>query len=384
MLACQRALFSIPDSVHYINCAYMAPLMRSVEAAGIAGVKRKSQPWEIVGEDFYAPGEELRALAGRLVNAPADAVCMTPAVSYGAAIVANAVPLRRGQNVVVPAEEFPSVVYIWRERCRAAGAEVRTVARPLDSARPGTRWTERMAEAIDRDTAAVALTAFHWTDGTRFGLEAIGARAREVGAAFIVDGTQSVGAVPFDFAALRPDALLCAGYKWLLGPYSLGITVLGERFLDAAPIEHNWIARKNSEDFANLVNYRDDYQPGARRFDVGERSNFALIPMLSESLRRLLAWGPQAVSEYCAGLGESLARQLEGTPYLIAPAEQRGPHLFGIRAPELALLPRIQEELQRRKLFVSLRGTAIRVSPHVYNTEADLAALAEALRAALD
>jgi selenocysteine lyase/cysteine desulfurase len=383
MLACQRHLFSIPESVHYINCAYMSPLLKSVEAAGIAGVRCKSRPWEIVAEDFYAPSEELRALAARLVNAPADAVALTPAVSYGAAIVANALPLRRGQNVVLPAEEFPSVVYVWRERCREAGAEVRTVARPEDSARPGTRWSGRMLEAIDRDTAAVALTAFHWTDGTRFDLEAIGARAREVGAALIVDGTQSVGAHPFDFAAVRPDALLCAGYKWLLGPYSLGFTVLGERFREAEPLEHNWIARKDSEDFANLIRYRDEYQPGARRFDVGERSNFALIPMMAEALRQLLEWGSEAIQFYCAQLGDLLAERLAGTPYGIVPPDQRGAHLFGIRAPEGALLPRIQAELAGRNLFVSLRGTAIRVSPHVYNTESDMAALAEALRAAL-
>ena len=115
----------------------------------------------------------------------------------------------------------------------------------------------------------------HWTDGTRFDLAAIGARAREVGAALVVDGTQSVGALPFDVQQLRPDALVCATYKWLMGPYSLGFAYLGPRFDDGEPLEETWIGRRGSENFKELVDYQDDYQPGALRYDVGERSNFA-------------------------------------------------------------------------------------------------------------
>ena len=135
----------------------------------------------------------------------------------------NATKLRRGQNVVVPGEEFPSVVYAWRERCRAVGAQMRTVSRPEEHEDQGAAWNQRLLESIDAHTAAVSLSSAHWTDGTVFDLEAIGARAREVGAAFIVDGTQSVGALAFDFSSVRPDMLVCAGYKWLMGPYSLGV-----------------------------------------------------------------------------------------------------------------------------------------------------------------
>jgi selenocysteine lyase/cysteine desulfurase len=382
MLDCQRHLFSIPRDVHYVNCAYMSPLLKSVEAAGIEGVRRKSRPWEIAGDDFFAPAEEVRAMAGRLVQAPLESVALTPAVSYGAAIVAGAIPLSRGQNVVLVGEEFPSVVYVWRERCRQTGAELRTVPRPEPGPAPGRRWNERLLEAIDRNTAALAITAVHWTDGTRFDLPALRRRTREVGAALIVDGTQSVGAQPFDFAALQPDALLCAGYKWLLGPYSLGFTVLGERLRDAEPLEHNWIARQDSENFAALVNYRDEFQPGARRFDVGERSNFALIPMLAEGLRQLLEWGPASIEDYCARLKAPLAKRLENSLYRMSDPSEQAAHLFGVPVPDAALLPRIQAELNRRNVHVSLRGSAIRLSPNVYNDAPDMETLAEALLAA--
>lgn len=384
MIESQRHLFSIPDSVHYINCAFMAPLMKSVEEAGIAGVRSKSAPWKIGVDEFFAPGEELRRLAGRLVNAPPEQVALTPAVSYGTAIAANAITLRAGQNVVVPAEEFPSVIYGWRQRCQRDGATMRTVPRPEQDEAQGSAWNARLLEAIDQDTAVVALSIVHWTDGTLFDLESIGRRARDVGAVYIVDGTQSVGAYSFDFDAIRPDLLLCAGYKWLLGPYSLGVTVVGERFLDAEPFEHNWANRAQSENFSGLADYKDAYQPGARRYDVGERANFALVPMLNTALTQILEWGVDAIQEYCARLVALVESRLADSPYRLTAAGDRGAHLFGIRVPDPDRLPHIEDELRRRNVFVSLRGNSIRVSPHLYNTESDMAVLAEALLAAVD
>ncbi|NNC63497.1 MAG: aminotransferase class V-fold PLP-dependent enzyme [Gammaproteobacteria bacterium] len=342
----------------------------------------KSAPWRIGVEAFYEPLEELRRLTGRLINAPADQVAVIPAVSYGIAIAANATQLSREQNVVVPGEEFPSVVYAWRERCRAVGAEMRMVSRPEKHEDQGAAWNQRLLESIDARTGAVALSSVHWTDGTVFDLQAIGARAREVGATFIVDGTQSVGALALDFSSVRPDMLVCAGYKWLMGPYSLGVAVFGERFLGAEPLEHNWIARENSQDFANLVNYRDEFQPGARRFDVGERSNFVLVPMLSKALEQVLEWGPAAVQAYCQQLGKQLEGLLDDSQFRMTAESERAAHLFGIRGVGRATMPSIQKALERRNVYVSLRGDAVRVSPHLYNDESDIAALAEAIMAA--
>ena len=101
----------------------------------------------------------------------------------------------------------------------------------------------------------------------------VAARCREVGSALVIDVSQSLGALPFELAAIRPDFLACAGYKWLLGPYSLSYLYVAPRWQDGQPIEHNWIARIGSEDFAGLVDYQDGYQSGARRFDVGERAH---------------------------------------------------------------------------------------------------------------
>ena len=183
-------------------------------------------------------------------------------------------------------------------------------------------------------------------------------------------------------AAVQPDLLVCASYKWCLGPYQYGFAVLGERLLQGEPLESTWIGREGAEDFAGLVNYKDGFRAGARRFDAGEHSNFVAVPMLSESLRQILAWGVENISAYCASLVEEVRAALQGSPFALPPPEDHTPHMFGIHMPEAAHIPRILEELKRREIYVSQRGTSVRVSPNVYNTADDMKALAEALLAA--
>lgn len=381
MLECQRAAFSLPETLHYLNCAYMAPLPTRVAEAGIEGIRRKLNPATITVEDFFADSHRVRRLFGQLVNAPPERVALIPAVSYGTALVAKNVECSPGMNVVIAHEQFPSNVYAWRRLCERTGAELRVVRPPADPGRRAEGWNERLLEAIDHATALVALPPLHWTDGTLFDLARIGARAREVGAVFVVDGTQAVGALPFDVQQIQPDALFCAGYKWLLGPYALGVAYLGPRFDRALPLEENWIGRLGSEDFRGLVNYRDEYQPGAVRFDVGERSNFILVPMLAAALEMVLEWGVERIQAYCGRLAELLIAEAEPLGFTVEAERWRAGHLFGLRAPRELDEGRVQELLRAGNVSISLRGSALRISPHVYNREEDVDALVAVLRA---
>ncbi len=381
MIPCQKNLFSLPGDLHYLNCAYMSPLARPVEAAGIAGIRRKRDPSEISAEDFFTGSDALRERFARLVNAPDPRrIALVPSASYGITVAARNTPRRRGQNVVVAHEQFPSNVYAWRSLCREDGLELRSVAPPDDPARRGERWNERLLDAIDAETAIVALGHVHWMDGTRFDLEAIGRRARERGAALVVDGTQSVGALPFDVQRIRPDALVCAGYKWLMGPYSIGLAYLGPLYDGGAPLEEGWLGREGNEDFRNLASYRDEYQPGAVRFDVGERSNFVLVPMLTAALDLLLEWTPEGVQEYCRALTGGLVDEAREVGFAVDDAHWRGAHLLGLRAPAGVDLAAVQQRLRESRVAVSMRGSALRVSPHLYNDAADVDALREVLR----
>lgn len=382
MLECQSKLFSLPDDLHYLNCAYMSPLPRSVEEAGMAGMRRKRVPTAITAPDFFADRDRVRALFARLVNAPDPGrVAIVPAASYGLAAVARNTRLVRGQNIVIADEQFPSNVYVWSRLCHDGGAELRRVARPESCLGAGAAWSERVLDAMDGDTAVVALPELHWTDGTRFDLEQIGARARELGAAFVIDGTQSVGALPFDVQEIQPDALVCSGYKWLLGPYAIGVAYYGPRYDDGEPLEETWIAREGSEDFQSLVLYRDAYQPGAVRYDAGGSPNFILVPMLAAALEQVLEWTPAAIQEYCSALTRELIEAATALGYAVEAEPWRAAHLFGLRMPPGIDLGRAHALLGERRVIVSLRGSAMRVSPHVYNRVDDIAALLGALRA---
>ncbi len=381
-LACLRDEFSLPRDVHYLNCAYMGPLPTRTQEAGIAGVRAKGMPAAIEPDDFFRQSDEARALFARIIGADdAGRVAIVPSVSYGIAIAARNLRCNAGNTIVTAAEQFPSNVYAWRRLAAERSAELRMIAARSESAR-GESWTEALLDAIDERCAIVALPHVHWTDGTRFDLESIGARAREVGAALVIDATQSVGALPFELARIRPDAVICAAYKWLLGPYGIGFAWLGERFDDGVPLEETWIGREQSEDFQHLIDYRDAYQPGVARFDVGERSNFILLPMAIESMRLVLECDAGRIQQYCDTLFGAVVEDAVSLGYRIEARSWRGAHLFGLRTPKHVDITALGAALRARNIHVSLRGSAVRVSPNVYNDEADARALLTVLRSA--
>ena len=391
MLRTQRHLVNLPGDLHFLNAAYMSPLLRSVEDAGLQGVRVKRVPTDVSPSSFFDGANRVRRLFARVVQAgdieaAASRVAVIPAVSYGMATIARNVKLAKGQSVLVLGEQFPSHVYPWRQLVADVGASVRTVEAPsrLGTRGRGAMWNERLMESIDSDTAIVAIPNVHWADGTVFDLESVGKRCRETGAALVIDGTQSVGAMPFDLEAIQPDALVCAGYKWLLGGYGMGVMVLGDRFADGRPLEENWIARAGSEAFGGLTEYEDAYAPGAVRFDVGERSNPILLPMLAAGLEQILEWTVEAIQERCEFLAGRIVTGALQLGYGAEDAPARAGHLFGLAPPLGVPLSAVQEAMTAHNVSVSYRGAAIRVSPHVYNDEQDadalIAALAEAQR----
>ena len=119
--------------------------------------------------------------------------------------------------------------------CSACGAEMRTVHPVNTGMNRSATWNQAILDSIDEKTALIALPELHWADGTRFDLKNISKKGHSYGARLIIDGTQSIGASPFDVMDIRPDALICAGYKWLTGPYSLGLAYFGPIFDNGTP-----------------------------------------------------------------------------------------------------------------------------------------------------
>ena len=381
-LDCQRDSFSLPRNLHYFNNAYLAPYSHKVKAAGTTAIQGFLDPSWIEPHHFFDEIREVRELFAQLVNATdPDRVSIIPAASYGIATVVRNLQIEPKQNIILAAEQFPSNVYSWR-RLESQGIELRFVAPPKTPKRAES-WSNRILESINNDTAVVTLGHVHWSDGSRFALKEIGIRAREVGAAFIIDGTQSVGALPFDIRALQPDALICAGYKWLMGPYGIGLAWYGSRFNDGIPLEESWIDRLGSQDFTNLVNYQDEYRPGSLRYDVGEPSNFILMPMLKAALKQIINWDPARIQTYAEVLTRDLFQEIVSFGYTIEAKSWRGSHLTGLGLPPGIDPEHLRYCLSTRNVVLSFRGQSIRISTNVYNDEKDFEALGEALRAAL-
>lgn len=378
LLACQRDLFTLEAGNGFLNGAYMSPQLKSVYAAGRHALQAKNDPVKIQPADFFSTSPKVKAAFAQLINcSDPERIALIPAVSYGVATVANNLELKPGDNVIVAEGQFPSNYYSWQEKCKKHGTELRTVNRP--ATKDAISWSQAIEHAIDERTRLLALSTLHWADGTLWDLPALRSRTRQVGAWLLIDGTQSVGAMPFSVAEIEPDALITAGYKWLMGPYSTGYAYYGPALDNGQPIEENWINRHNSQDFKNLVNYESTYRPKAGRYSVGEQSNFLALPMQLAALQQLNQWQPQRIQDYCANLWAGITDGLSELGIVLP--EHRAQHLVGIRLPANLKAEQLPAELASRKLTVSFRGDAIRVAPNVYNRPDEMQRLLDALRA---
>ena len=249
----------------------------------------------------------------------------------------------------------------------------------------GQPWTAPILDALDERVRVVSVPNVHWTDGALVDLVAVGERAREVGARLVVDGSQSIGAMPFDVTraasrlrrdgglqvAARPDGRVATS-TW---PRNTATASRWRRTGSAAP---------GSEDFARLVDYRDEYQPGARRYDEGQRVHFELVPMAVAALEQLhdVAGDQHRRDARRADRHHRGTRRRLGPQPL--PPEQRGPHLLGLRLPA-APGPASCANLAAAGCFAAVRGEILRIAPHLHVTDADVDRLFRALgRAAGD
>ena len=366
MIPCQRDKFDLPENITYLNCAYTSPLLKAAQEAGRAALQAKANPWTITSGHFFSSAETARELFARLVECKSDDVALVPAVSYGIALAARNLPVERGQAIVILQDQFPSNVYAWMRLASEKNAVVKTVQRPPDS-----DWTPAVLEAIDADTAIVAVQNCHWTDGTLVDLVKIGEKCRAHNAALVIDGIQSIGAMPFSIDRVQPDFLVAASHKWLLGAYSFGFCYVAPQWQAGTPLEENWFNRAGSEDFSRLVDYRESYQTGARRYDQGEASSFILAPIAAAGIRQILEWGVGNIAATLQGKTDAIADRAQQMGLGVAPAHTRAPHMIGVSKPggfnkDLPLL------LAQENIFVSVRGDSVRISPHLFNADEDI------------
>lgn len=362
----------------------MGPVPTVAVEAGIAGLAAKARPWTIDPDAFTEPVEDLRSVFAELLGAPdgAGSVAITPSVSYGVSTAATNLHLDAGQVVVVLDKQFPSDVYAWERLAERHGGQLHTVEQPDDG-----DWTAAVLADLDRlgdRVGVVSVPPCHWIDGAAVDLVAVGAATRRVGAALTVDVCQTLGAVAFDVAAVRPDFVFGATYKWLCGPYSVGLLWAAPHRRDGEPIEHGWTSRANSHCLACLADYTREYQPGSRRYDVGEVANFALVPAATAAARLVAGWGTDRVARHAGALTARVAEGAEALGLRVAPAHLRAPHLMGIRLDPSVDAEALAPALAAEQVHVSVRGDAVRVSCHAFTTTDDVDRFLEVLGSALE
>ncbi|HWY24944.1 MAG TPA: aminotransferase class V-fold PLP-dependent enzyme, partial [Nevskia sp.] len=233
-LPSQRELFDIPPDVAYFNCASIGPMLHAAAEAAAQALRRRARPWSISQRDWFTDSEQRRSLFARLIGADAEGIALVPAASYGLAVAAANLRSAPGQEILVIADDFPSNVYTWQRHCQRSGARLRTVARE-----PGQDWTGAVLAGLDERTAVVAVPNVHWTDGALLDLPRIAAAARRHGAKLVVDASQSLGVLPLELDAVRPDFLVAVGYKWLLGPFGLSYLYVAPEHREGLPLEEN-------------------------------------------------------------------------------------------------------------------------------------------------
>jgi selenocysteine lyase/cysteine desulfurase len=377
MLSSQRALFDIPRHICYLNAASYSPLpLRTLEAAR-AAVGRKGTPWTLEAGFANAQHERARTAAARLIHAEPSDIALIPSISYGVATAAKLLTPGRGTRLLVLENDHSSPVLEWHARAEAQGFAVETVRQPDDG-----DWTSAVLESIERTGASpvslASISSVHWSDGGLIDVDKVGAALRRRGAAFLVDATHSTGVLTTDVKRLDPDFVIFPTYKWLLGPYGRAFLYVAKRHHGGIPLEQTASGRRNVR-AENAVYFTDvSYVPDARRFDMGERDHFISMEMASIGMEMMADWGAAAIVQRLTMLTERIAQAVGGIGVRVPEPHLRAPHILSL-AFKGGMPAGLVEGLASEGVYVAPRLGRMRISPHVYNDEADADRFVEGL-----
>jgi selenocysteine lyase/cysteine desulfurase len=369
MLSSQRALFDIPREICYLNSASYSPLPLRTQEAGRAAVGRKARPWTLPASFANEQNERARRAAARLVNAEPSDVTLIPSISYGVATAAKLLTIPRGSRVIVLENDHSSPVLEWHSRAEAQGFTVETVRQPGDG-----DWTSAVLATIERSGAApvglASISSVHWSDGGLIDVDKVRTALRQRGAFFLIDATQGVGVLAMDVKRLDPDFALFPTYKWVLGPYGRAFMYVARRHQSGLPLEQTSAGRRNVR-AENAVYFADlAYVADARRFDMGERDHFVSMEMASIGMEMMVEWGASAVVQRLLMLTERIAASLHGIGISLPEAGLRAPHILSLGFRQ-GMPAGLVDGLASEGVYVAARLGRMRISPHVYNDEAD-------------
>ena len=371
MIPNQRQLFDIPEEITYLNCAFTSPLMLPAKNAGLEALEEKRHPWTITPQTFSDRAAVVRGKFAELIEANSADVAIIPSVSYGTSLAARNVSVEKNQTIVVLEDQFPSHVYPWRNLAAERGAEVVTVARPHDS-----HWTPAVMEAIDDRTALAAMPNCHWTDGTVVDLKAVGKNAENTGRLWW-------STRPSPWARCRSPLKMYSPTSWWLLPTSgfwVRIVSVFATWRPNGRTARPWKKTGSTGPVRKILPAWWTIRMAINQAPDGTIWAKSVILFWLQwprrPLTRILTWGVYNIASTLKKRTDDIARRAIGMGLTTAPDHARAPHMLGLTIPG-GMDPEFPKKLAERKVYVSVRGSSIRVSPHLYNTDDDVARLFE-------
>jgi cysteine desulfurase / selenocysteine lyase len=358
----------------YLNCASVALMYSGAERAAVEWQQDIAQfgtlNFDEVAEDRVF--DDLRAAFAALIGARADDIAVASSATELIASLAWAVAPARGKNIVGVDVVFPSTMYPWSRVARHTGCEVRWVR-----ANDALVAEADLIAAIDRDTAVVSISHVEYGSGQRYDLARIAAAAHEQGALLVVDATQSAGAIPIDLASEPVDALITGSYKWLCGPFGVGLMYLAPHLQNR--LDPGLVGWRSHKDIYSLKADRVDYADSARRFEFSTMAYGCAIG-LTESIRYLHRIGVANIRSHNLALADRLLEHLRRLgAHIVSPATgDERTSIVSARFPGLTQTA-VVAALGAQRIIVAPRRDFVRMSLHLYNTTEDVERVADVL-----
>lgn len=368
-----RSEFPVTESWAYLNHATHGPFSVRTAAAVQRVAHAFAVPPQIDGAAREAEIALARANVAALVGGDPQRVAFVGSLGDAMGLCAAGIDWRPGDNVVIPTEEFPSVVYAFLN-LQSRGVEVRLIEK--DDA--GHTDLNRIAEAIDRRTRALIISHVEFMDGFRNDLTTIGRLCHERDVLSIVDATQSMGVLPIEVQDSGIDVVAAHGYKWLMASYGFGPIHFSERAI--AQIRPVYVGRLSVNKGFEDLDYALDWREGALRYQTGGINWFG-IAAFNASAELIRAVSPTITEQHTLRLTDHLLAAVRDLGYRVTSALGRGQRsaIISFTSGSRAADADIVAALAARRVAVSLRGRGIRVAPYFYNTTGDLDRLIEGL-----
>lgn len=359
-----RSQFPITERLTHFNHAGISPLSRRVVQAVTSFLGEATVVNAALQRGWAARCEEVRAAFARLIGAQPDEIAFVKNTSEGLSLVAAGLDWRAGDNVIAVDGEYPSNVYPWFG-LRRFGIETRLV-RPVR----GCVRVEDLAALADARTRVVAVSFVDWSSGARNDLHLIGEFCHTRGIVFCVDGIQGVGAIRLDVERAGIDCLAVGGHKWLTAPEGCGCLFVSRRVIhQLQSVLHGW---KSVTDADTYLPYHFEPRPDAAKFEPGSPPVLGIYA-LGAAIDLLLEIGPDQIEQRLLELTDRLATGLRARgAEIVSPwgVDERS----GIVVFRLGDDPqRLCTELIQQGFIVRVRNEGIRVAPHFYNNEKDVA-----------